>query len=200
MRKCLKRSVEQIINDSQKMTLLQIAKRAVTAAVTGKIAPAQVCDDPVLNELRGCFVTLKNGDALRGCIGQFEAEEPLCQMVAQMAVSSARRDPRFIHDPITTAELSDLHIEISALTPMQKADDPLSLRLGIDGIYITDGTRSGCFLPQVATETGWNKEEFLGYCCAHKAGLDWDAWTHDDVETYLFSAEVFGADWQDIEQ
>lgn len=186
------------MNDVQKQTLLGIAKRAVTAAVTGKTAATQVCEDAALNELRGCFVTLKNGDALRGCIGQFEADTPLCRMVAEMAVASARHDRRFAQDRITSKELPDLRIEISALTPMQKTDDPMSLRLGVDGIYITDGRRSGCFLPQVADETGWSKEEFLGYCCAHKAGLDWDAWKKSGVETYLFSADVFGADWDAI--
>jgi len=186
------------MNDTQKMTLLRIAKRTVAAAVSNRPVPAVVCDDPELNQPRGCFVTLKNGDELRGCIGQFEPEKPLCEMIAQMAVSSARQDPRFTHDRITPAELSELDIEISVLTPMQKTDDPLSLRLGIDGIYITDGRRSGCFLPQVATETGWSKEEFLGSCCTHKAGLAWDAWKKPGVETYLFSAEVFGAVWNEI--
>ncbi len=188
-----------VMNEIQKKKLLGVAKRAVAAAVTGTAPPAVVCDDPALNEPRGCFVTLKNGDALRGCIGQFEAEKPLCRMVAQMAVSSAQHDPRFGHDRIGPDELPALHIEISALTPMQKTDDPMSLRLGVDGIYITDGRQSGCFLPQVAAETGWSKEEFLGYCCAHKAGLPWDGWTRKDVQTYLFRAEVFGADWTEIE-
>ena len=187
------------MNEKQKTILLKIAKKAVEAAVTRKPAPAVVCDDPELNELRGCFVTLKNGEELRGCIGQFEAERPLCEMVAQIAVSSARHDPRFAADRITPAELKELDVDISALTPMQKTDDPLSLRLGIDGIYITDGRRSGCFLPQVATETGWSKEEFLGYCCAHKAGLAWDAWKKANIEVYLFSAEVFGAHWDQIQ-
>lgn len=186
------------MNEMQKQTLLRIAKGAVEAAVTKKPAPAVACEDPELNAARGCFVTLKNGDELRGCIGQFEADEPLCRMVAQMAVSSARHDPRFAADRITPAELGELDVEISALTPMQKTDDPLSLRLGTDGIYITDGRRSGCFLPQVATETGWNKEEFLGFCCAHKAGLSYDAWKKPGVEVYLFSAEVFGAHWDAI--
>jgi uncharacterized protein len=185
-------SKKNTMNQTQKKALLQIAKRTVQAAVLKKPIPAVVCEDAELNEARGCFVTLKNGDELRGCIGQFEAEKPLCEMVAQMAVSSARHDPRFVHDRITPEELPELHIEISALTPMQKTDDPMSLRLGTDGIYITDGARSGCFLPQVATETGWSKEEFLGYCCAHKAGLPWDGWKKKGVETYLFSAEVFG--------
>ena len=103
-----------------------------------------------------------------------------------------------MHDPITPEELPHLFIEISVLSPMRKTEDPLSLRLGIDGIYITDGIRSGCFLPQVASETGWSKEEFLGYCCTHKAGLEWDAWKRKDVQTYLFTAEVFGAEWNEI--
>ena len=187
------------MNATHKKTLLHIAKRAVASAVTDTATAAVRCDDPVLNEHRGCFVTLKNGDELRGCIGQFEAEKPLCRMVAQMAVSSARHDPRFTHNPITPDELGQLHIEISALTPMQKTDDPQGLRPGVDGIYISDGRRSGCFLPQVATEAGWNAEEFLGYCCTHKAGLAWDAWKRQDVDTYLFSAEVFGGRWNEIE-
>jgi len=81
---------------------------------------------------------------------------------------------------------------------LKRTDNPLSLRLGIDGIYIKKGYASGCFLPQVATETGWDKEEFLSYCCAHKAGLTPDAWRDPETEVYLFTAEVFGADFKDI--
>jgi uncharacterized protein (TIGR00296 family) len=94
--------------------------------------------------------------------------------------------------------LNQLDIEISVLSPLQKTDDPLSLRLGVDGIYIKRGRASGCFLPQVATESGWSREEFLSYCCSHKAGLESDAWRDPQTEVYLFSAEVFGADFKDI--
>ncbi len=181
------------------MTLLRVAKQAVAAAIAKKQPPALSCGDPALAVPCGCFVTLKNGDDLRGCIGQFEADQPLYETVSRMAVSAARHDPRFAHNRIRPAELGQLYIDISVLTPMQKTDDPLRLRLGIDGIYITDGRRSGCFLPQVATETGWSKEEFLGYCCAHKAGLAYDAWKRPGTEVYLFSAEVFGADWDAIQ-
>ena len=80
-------------------------------------------------------------------------------MVCQMAISSSMHDPRFGGNRITVDELGQLDIEISVLSAMVKIDDPLSLRLGIDGIYITDGQTSGCFLPQVADETGWNAEE-----------------------------------------
>jgi len=53
-------------------------------------------------------------------------------------------------------------------------------------------------LPQVATEAGWSKEEFLSYCCAHKAGLPADAWKDSETEVYLFTADVFGAGFEDI--
>lgn len=187
------------MNESQKKILLKVAKETVAAAVSGKPVYEPTTDDPELLAEVGCFVTLKNHDQLRGCIGQFTADRPLIELVARMAVSSCLHDPRFGGDRITPAELDQVDIEISVLSPMVLTDDPLSLRLGVDGIYITDGFRSGCFLPQVATETGWDAEDFLSYCCAHKAGLTADAWkTDSDVEVYLFTAEVFGADWNDI--
>jgi uncharacterized protein (TIGR00296 family) len=81
---------------------------------------------------------------------------------------------------------------------LQRISDPLAFELGKHGIYVRRGLASGCFLPQVATETGWGKEEFLSYCCAHKAGLAADAWKDPQTEVYLFTAEAFGADFKDI--
>jgi uncharacterized protein (TIGR00296 family) len=115
-----------------------------------------------------------------------------------MAQASATSDPRFFANPITPRELKELDVEISVLSPLQRTDDPLSLRLGVDGIYIKKGRASGCFLPQVATETGWSKEEFLSYCCAHKAGLAADAWKDPKTEVHLFTADVFGEDFAKI--
>jgi len=175
-----------------------VARDAVAAAVNNRPIPSPSSDDPELNVKQGCFVTLENSGRLRGCIGRFTTDMPLIRLVGEMGLAAARDDPRFITDPITPGELERLHIEISVLSPMKKTDDPLALRLGIDGIYITRGSRSGCFLPQVATEQGWTKEEFLSYCCAHKAGLDADAWRAPDTDVYLFTAEVFGKDYVDI--
>jgi len=186
------------MDDQQKQILLKTAREAVEAVITGRQVPKPQSDDPELNELCGCFVTLKNRGRLRGCIGQFTSESPLIELVAQMARSSATGDPRFLADPITQTELGQLDIEISVLSPLERTEEPLSLRLGTDGIYINKGRASGCFLPQVATETGWSKEQFLSYCCTHKAGLAADAWKDPDTEVYLFTAEVFGAHWKDI--
>ena len=186
------------MNDAQKRTLLKIARDTVKAVITGGLVPKPESDDPELNAHCGCFVTLKNQGQLRGCIGQFTSECPLIELVVEMAKASATGDPRFVADPITTDELEQLDIEISVLSPLQRTNEPLSLRLGIDGIYIKKGGASGCFLPQVATETGWSKEEFLSYCCAHKAGLSPDAWKDMETEVYLFTADVFGSPFKNM--
>ena len=187
------------MNDSQKMALLKVAKDTVKAVIAGGDAARPETDDEELKAGCGCFVTLKNGEQLRGCIGQFTSDEPLIELVGAMAAASASQDTRFFDNPITAGELPQLDIEISVLSPLQLTNDPLSRRLGVDGIYIKRGFASGCFLPQVATETGWSKEQFLSYCCAHKAGLPYNAWQDPATEVYLFQAEVFGAVFADID-
>jgi AmmeMemoRadiSam system protein A len=186
------------MDDKQKQTLLKVARDSVEAVVMKKSPPKTQSDDPDLNAPCGCFVTLKNRGRLRGCIGQFTSDCPLIELVAQMAKAAATSDPRFLSDPIQPRELEKLDIEISVLSPLERTDDPLSLRLGVDGIYIKRGLFSGCFLPQVATETGWTKEQFLSYCCAHKAGLAPDAWKDPQTEVYLFTAEAFQADFKNL--
>ncbi|MHC4455908.1 MAG: AmmeMemoRadiSam system protein A [Planctomycetota bacterium] len=186
------------MNDEQKRTLLKVARETVEAVITNGPLSVPESDDLQLNAQCGCFVTLKNRSQLRGCIGQFISESPLIELVVEMAKASATSDPRFLANPITAGELEQLDVEISVLSPLQRTNDPLSLRLGVDGIYIKKGCASGCFLPQVATETGWSKEEFLSYCCAHKAGLPADAWKDEETEVYLFTAEVFGEAFKNI--
>jgi AmmeMemoRadiSam system protein A len=107
-----------------------------------------------------------------------------------MAVASATKDYRF--DRVSATEMNQIDIEISVLTPMQKVSDVNKIRLGTDGIYIRKGSRSGTFLPQVATDTGWNLEEFLGHCARDKAGIGWDGWKEPDTEIFVYQAFVFG--------
>jgi hypothetical protein len=104
-----------------------------------------------------------------------------------MAIAAATEDYRF--PQVQSGEISNLQIEISALTPMRRISSVDEIELGRHGIYIRKGDRSGTFLPQVATETGWTKEEFLGHCARDKAGLGWDGWR--DAEIYVYEANVF---------
>jgi AmmeMemoRadiSam system protein A len=181
-----------MLSDGDKKALLRIARDSIEAALTGDPRPRPAVDSEALKCLCGCFVTLRNGEELRGCIGTFAAGMPLHQTVRQMA-GAALRDPRFLERPVTARELPHIHIEISVLTPLERIQDPMKqIELGRHGICIDGPLGSGCFLPQVATETGWTLEQFLARCCAGKAGLPPDAWKWPEVAVYRFEAEVFG--------
>ena len=181
-----------MLGENDRKTLLRIARETLEATLNGRPVPRATVESEGLGQPCGAFVTLKNASRLRGCIGTFESAEPLYETVRQMAVA-ATRDPRFLSNPVTAAELSQIDVEISVLSPLEATKDPLKeIELGRHGISIQGPHGSGCFLPQVATETGWSKEEFLSQCCAMKAGLAPDAWKHPDVTVFRFEADVFG--------
>lgn len=179
------------LTENQKKSLLSVARKVIDATVRRVPVSGFSSDDLVFNESRGCFVTIHNNGELRGCIGHFTPPGSLLDTVVEMA-QAACHDSRFANNPVMPAELAEIDIEISVLSPLEKTDDPLSLELGRHGIYIQRGYRGGCFLPQVATETGWTKVQFLSYCCSHKAGLPADAWKQPGTDVLLFTADVFG--------
>jgi AmmeMemoRadiSam system protein A len=178
------------LSEAARRELLEIARRSLEAAVRREPPPRVESRSPELKRSGGCFVTCKNGGRLRGCIGCFESEAPLAATVAEYAAISATRDPRFRSDPITPEELPEIDLEISVLSPLERIADPLQIELGVHGIYVRQGGRSGCFLPQVATEHGMSKEQFLSECCAGKAGLSPDAWRKPGTEVLVFTAEI----------
>jgi AmmeMemoRadiSam system protein A len=178
------------LDEQAKKILLDIARKSIEAAVKQEPKPLFSCDHPDLQGKQGVFVTLKTHGHLRGCIGRFVSDIPLYQLVSEMAVSAAMEDPRFEFNRLKPTELNYLEIEISVLSPLKKIDNPLDFELGRHGIFIKKGFHVGCFLPQVATETGWSKEEFLSYCCSSKAGLHPNAWKDRDIEVYIFTAEI----------
>jgi AmmeMemoRadiSam system protein A len=134
----------------------------------------------------GAFVTLKIKGELRGCIGRFTSNDPLYEVVNQMASSSAFEDSRF--NPLTKEEYEKIEIEISVLGPLKKIADISEIVLGKHGIYIKKDFRSGTMLPQVATENNWTLEQFLGYTSREKAGLGWLGWK--DAEVFIYEAVV----------
>jgi len=154
-------------------------------------------DDARLSEAEGAFVTLHKGGQLRGCIGNIIGQKPLYLTVRDMAIAAASSDPRF--RPVSKAELPDLEIEISVLSKPWKAKSADEIQMGVHGVIVSRGwMQRGVFLPQVATETGWNREEFLSQLCAQKAGLPADAWKDPKTTLEIFTATVFSE--QDIEQ
>ncbi len=177
------------LRDDEKKELLSIARNTIEQYISKhKFMQIDVTALPEnLKTACGAFVTLHKNHELRGCIGRFEALEPLYKVVQQMAIAASTEDYRF--SPVTADEINQLVIEISVLTPMRKINSIDEIELGKHGIYIRKDARSGTFLPQVATETGWSKEEFLGHCAQDKAGIGWNGWR--DADLYVYEAYVF---------
>ena len=180
------------LTNEDKKSLLKLARETISGYIgKGTVhEPDPATLSPGLRTQCGAFVTLNKNHQLRGCIGHFEADLPLWKVVRQMAIAAATQDYRF--KKVQPDEISQLKIEISVLTPLRRIKSAGEFILGKQGIYIKKGFSTGTFLPQVATQTGWDKEEFLGHCARDKAGLAWDEWK--TAELYTYEALVFGED------
>ena len=176
-----------VLSDEEKHLLKEIALNSIKDSLDGKPVSHRSPHPSQLSERCGAFVSLHKKGRLRGCIGHFGEDAPLHVIVAEMARAAAFEDPRFT--PVRREELDDIDIEISVLTPMRRIQSLDEFELHRHGIYIRKGYRSGTFLPQVADEVNWTKEEFVGHCSQDKAGLGWDGWR--DAELYVYEAIVF---------
>jgi AmmeMemoRadiSam system protein A len=197
------------LSSEQSAALLNLARRCIREALRGTsedvdrhrrephvYAPA----DAGLHQPAGCFVSLHHlaSHRLRGCVGRLEAQDPVYVAVARTAVG-VLSDPRFHDHRVTFNELPTLSIEISVLSPLRDAAHVLDFDPVHDGIVLTCGPHGGCFLPQVARETGWTREQLLDRLCVEKMGLRAGAWREDDVKletftTLILGPEAFGQD------
>ena len=177
------------LSEEEKQLLKQLARESILSAFDSTVVTSTaLCKrHPALMQECGAFVTLTQKGRLRGCIGHFGEDAPLYEMVSEMAKSAAFEDPRF--PPLRRGELKGTDIEISVLTPMRRIHSLEEFQLHRHGIYIRKGYQSGTFLPQVADEVNWTKEEFVAHCSHDKAGLGWDGWR--DAELYVYEAIVF---------
>lgn len=181
--------MEKELTSKEKGILLSIARKSIETHIQSGQVYIEPREEMTLNTRNGCFVTIKQGGQLRGCIGNFQSELPIFREVAEMAVASASKDPRFY--PMKEEDLQDFTLEISVLTPLHKIEDIEEIKVGKHGIYLEKGYYRGVLLPQVAIEHSWDRETFLNQTCV-KAGLPTDAWRAEDTEIYIFSAQVFG--------
>jgi len=178
-------------SDEEKKKLFKIARESIVCALKREKALGFSVEESNLLVKRGVFVTLMNHGRLRGCIGHFEADYPLHEIVSQMAVAASTQDYRFSYDPVTLEEMGEIDIKISILSEMKKVDSVEEIEIGKHGIWVRQGSRGGTYLPEVATEMGWNRIEFLEHCCVEKAGLSRDAWKKD-AEIYIYSSQILG--------
>lgn len=177
------------LSADDKENLLKMTRESISSYLENRNVEFPIDISESLKQQLGAFVTLTKEGELRGCIGTFWGSEALYKTIAEMARQAAFADPRFA--PVNRDELSHIDIEISVLTPMKKIENPESVVVGRDGLYIKKGFSSGVLLPQVAVEYGWSREEFLDHTCI-KAGLRAGTWKDARTEIYIFQAEIFG--------
>jgi uncharacterized protein len=149
--------------------------------------------NPNLMTPAGCFVSLyrREGHALRGCIGRIDSASPLLETLINSAWGAAQ-DPRLSGQPITTAELSELEIELSVLGQLKPAATPMDFEPKDDGIYLQAAGKMGVFLPQVARQTGWTREQLLDRLCQEKMGLPPQAWRSPGARLFVYPAQIIG--------
>jgi AmmeMemoRadiSam system protein B/AmmeMemoRadiSam system protein A len=176
-----------VLNDRDKTLLLAFARKTIKQYLESETVPLARGFSPNAEKNIGAFVTLRKQKDLRGCIGYMREDLPLCEVVGSMALQSAFNDQRF--SPLSKEELLQVTIEISALTPYKLIKSEAEILLGRDGVVLKKGGKQAVFLPQVAAEMGWNKEELLDNLC-RKAGLQAGDWKQD-AQLSTFQAEVF---------
>ena len=168
--------------DEEKAGMIAAARSSIFSALglefDGNDSPVGIMKDKGY----GVFVTLYLDGRLRGCIGRFTSQSSLNATIREMARSAAFNDPRF--PSLSKREAPRVEIEVSVLSPLKKIDSIDEFKLGRDGIYMIKGANHGTFLPQVAEETGWSTEEFLGHCARDKAGIGYYGWKDADLYTY----------------
>jgi AmmeMemoRadiSam system protein A len=176
--------------------LLDLARRALREQLGAGASNEPFPAKPLSAELvapAGCFVSLheRGTHRLRGCVGRLDATKALWETV-YLTTGETLRDPRFVNQPVTGMELENLEVEISVLSPPREAANPLDFEPLVEGIYLTIGDRAGFFLPQVARETGWTKEQLLARLCSEKLGLHPEVWQRSGVKLLKFDVEVVG--------
>ncbi len=189
LRKAIDKTQAFTLSEEEKKLLKDIALKSIYDAfdLSSPAFTTPTNQHPALNQKCGAFVTLNKHGQLRGCMGRFGESTPLHEVVYEMARMAAFEDPRF--PQLRRHELDEIDIQISVLTPMRRIYSIDEFQLHRHGLLIKKGWRSGTFLPQVADEVDWTKEEFVGHCSRDKAGLGWDGWR--DAELYVYEAIVF---------
>ena len=171
---------------------MDLARETLRQFLDRGMVPGFTPASPRLLQEQRAFVTLEKEGELRGCVGRLVADQPLHLTVQRMALAAALEDQRFA--PVGAGELPELDIEISILSAPAQITRPKEIEVGRHGVVLQAQGREAVFLPQVAPEQGWEREELLHQLC-RKAGLPEDAWEKGTL--HIFTAQVFGEERAD---
>ncbi len=179
----------------QRQTLLGVARSAIHGTLSGNTpcVPDLSTGNVELTRPAGCFVSLHSIETrrLRGCVGRLESRDPLLLAVHESSVN-VLSDPRFTLDPVKLEQLRELDLELTVLSVLRAASGCLDFDPQSQGIFLTVGGRGGCFLPQVARETGWGREQLLDRLCTEKLGVAAKAWQQPPAKLFTFTVEIIG--------
>ncbi|MFH1500867.1 MAG: AmmeMemoRadiSam system protein A [archaeon] len=178
-------------DDKDGQMLIKLARDTIQAGFTNE--EVKMPPEARFKQARGVFVTLHKNGQLRGCIGLPYPSNAVADAVVEAAKSAAFEDPRF--PPVSEGELKDIEIEISVLTPPVKcvAKD---VNVGRDGLMCEFHGYTGLLLPQVATEHGMDRVQFIEALC-QKASLPKDAWQKEGFKLQKFQAQIFKEENED---
>lgn len=180
-------SPKDALPSADRKMLLALARSTITRYLESGMLPLGRPVSPGVEREQGAFVTLRKKGELRGCIGQMTPAGPLRRVVGAMAFAAAFEDPRF--PKVRANELKDIEVEVSVLTPFREVPSAAAVVPGRDGVLLQKGRSSAVFLPQVATEEGWDRNELLDNLCL-KAGLPRGCW-QTGAKISTFQAEIF---------
>ncbi len=182
------------LTDNEKQYLLKLAYSTIFQKLSGKKGEDfKEPESSVINEKRGCFVTLHLDNSLRGCIGNIEPVYKLIKGIKKNALNAAFSDPRFT--PLSLEEFRRVEIEISILTVPEELvfssekDLLQKLKPQKHGVIISKKYHSATYLPQVWEQLP-DKKDFLSNLCI-KAGLEKNAWKERNITIKTYSAEYF---------
>lgn len=178
-----------VLSDETKIEALKIARETLNKYYSRDNLNNMRFESNDLGLPLGAFVTLNKNDVLRGCIGAFEPDDTLFNVIKSVSISSATKDPRFT--PVTADELKDIDIEISIMTPQKRINSWEDIVLGKHGVAIEHENKKGVLLPQVATDNNWDLITFLEQLCLQKTGANKECFKDPNAKIYVFEVDKF---------
>ena len=196
-KKMRRNPLDMNLKTRDKNNLLLEVRRNIEIRLFGTSSLTPDLSGGIFSVKTGAFVTIHANSILRGCIGYIEGIMPLRDLIRELSISAAFRDPRF--PPLTADEYKSIDIEISLLSPVEKVKSFSEIIPGKDGLIISKGLKKGLLLPQVALEYGMSREEFISHTCM-KAGLMPDEWKKEELTAEKFTVCVFGEKSQGLSE
>ncbi len=177
-------SVEK--NEDRPLTNPADFARAVIEAAARHEHLPEPPDEAFYGRRAACFVSIKKGGQLRGCIGTLEPTEPdLGREIVRNAQSAAFADPRF--PAVMEAELLELSVSVDVLGEPETVLTCEGQDCREHGVIVSCDYRRGVLLPDL--EGVDSVEQQLDIAC-QKAGISPD----EDFQIQRFTVSRFHED------